>query len=96
MASNDVDFTFVKKAADLKNSNLSGADLSKANLVGADLSHANLIGADLLKANLKGAKFISVIVDKRTFIWGCEIDDKTVFRGVGLSEARIEPRLIEH
>jgi len=84
------------KAADLKNANLSGADLSEANLAGADLSHANLEGADLWKANLKGAKFISAIVDKRTFIWGCDFDEQTVFSGGGLSKARIEPRLIEH
>ena len=54
-----------------------------------------LIGAGLWKANLKGAKFISVAVDRRTFIWGCDFDEQTVFSGGGLNKARIEPRLIK-
>jgi uncharacterized protein YjbI with pentapeptide repeats len=66
------------------------------NLEKALLVRVNLESADMWKAKLKGAKFISVIVDRRTFIWGCDIDEQTVFSGVGLSEARIEPRLIEH
>jgi uncharacterized protein YjbI with pentapeptide repeats len=92
--------------ADLSHANLIGADLWKAdlkfanlleaNLKSAQLEKANLESADLWKANLKGAKFISVVVDRRTFIWGCDFDEQTVFSGGGLSKARIEPRLIEH
>ncbi len=84
------------KFANLWETNLKNAQLKKANLENAQLVKVNLEGADLWKANLKGAKFISVLVDKRTFIWGCDFDEQTVFSGGGLSKARIEPRLIEH
>ena len=62
----------------------------------AELVRVNLESADLWKANLKGAKFISAAVDRRTFIWGCDFDEQTVFSGAELSKALIEPRLIEH
>ena len=84
------------ESANLTETNLKSAQLKKANLKNAQLIRINLEGADLWKANLKGAKFISVLMDKRTFIWGCDFDERTVFRGEGLSKARIEPRLIEH
>ena len=84
------------ESANLTETNLKGAQLKKANLENAQLIRVNLEGADLWKVNLKGAKFISVAVDRKTFIWGCNIDGETVFRGPGLSRARIEPRLIEH
>ena len=83
------------KFANLSEANLKSAHLEKANLEKALLVRVNLESADLWKAKLKGAKFISVIVDKRTFIWGCDIDEQTVFSGVGLSKARIEPRLMD-
>lgn len=84
------------KFANLWEANLKSAQLEKANLENAQLVRINLESADLWKANLKGAKFISVLVDRRTFIWGCDFDEQTVFSGRGLSAARIEPRLIEH
>jgi uncharacterized protein YjbI with pentapeptide repeats len=84
------------KFANLWEANLKSAQLQKANLENAELVRINLESADLWKANLKGTKFISVVVDRRTFIWGCDFDEQTVFSGGGLSKARIEPRLIEH
>jgi len=84
------------KFAKLCEANLKGAKLEKANLENAELVRVNLESADLWKANLKGAKFISVVVDRRTFIWGCDFDEQTVFSGGELSKARIEPRLIAH
>ena len=84
------------ESANLTETNLKNAQLKKANLENARLIRINLEGADLWKANLKGAKFISVAVDRKTFIWGCNFDEQTVFRGGGLRKARIEPRLIEH
>ena len=84
------------KFANLREANLKSTKLQKANLKNAKLVGINLESADLWKANLKGAKFISVAVDRRTFIWGCDFDEQTVFSGGGLSKARIEPRLIEH
>ena len=83
------------KSTDLWNANLKGAELISANLAGADLRNVNLAGADLWKANLKGAKLIAAIVDRQTFIWGCDFDKQTVFTGKGLNLARIEPRLKE-
>ena len=84
------------KFAKLWEANLKNAKLQKANLENAELVRINLEGADLWKANLKGTKLISAVTDKRTFIWGCDFDEQTVFSGGGLSKARIEPRLIEH
>ncbi len=79
------------EGANFISANLNGADLWNANLAGADLRNVNLEGADLWKANLKGAKLIAAIVDKQTFIWGCDFDKQTVFTGKGLYLARIEP-----
>jgi uncharacterized protein YjbI with pentapeptide repeats len=83
------------KSTNLWNANLKGAELISANLVGADLRNVNLEGADLWKANLNGAKLIAAIVDKQTFIWGCDFDEQTVFTGKGLYLARIEPLMKE-
>jgi uncharacterized protein YjbI with pentapeptide repeats len=84
------------KFARLWEANLNSVILVKANLENAEFVRINLENADLWKANLKGAKFISVVVDRRTFIWGCDFDEQTVFREGELSRARIEPRLFEH
>jgi uncharacterized protein YjbI with pentapeptide repeats len=84
------------KFAKLWETNLKSAKLEKANLENAVLVRINLESADMWKANLNGAKFISVVVDKRTFIWGCDFDEQTVLSGRELSKARIEPRLFEH
>ncbi len=87
--------------ADLKYANLTQANLKSAHLVMANLENAELVGinlegADMWKADLKGAKLVSVTADRRTFIWGCNFDERTVFHGSNLSLARIEPCLIEH
>ena len=81
--------------ADLWQTNLKSTDLWNANLKGAELISASLAGADLWKANLKGAKIIAAIVDRQTFIWGCDFDNQTVFTGKDLHLARIEPRMKE-
>ena len=81
------------KFASLRQANLKSTKLEKANLQNAKLIRINLESADLWKANLKGTKFISVIVDRRTFIWGCDFDEQTVFNGKELYLAGIEPRL---
>jgi uncharacterized protein YjbI with pentapeptide repeats len=83
------------EGANFISANLEGADLWKANLEGANLRNVNLAGADLWKANLKGAKLIAAIVDRQTFIWGCDFDKQTIFIGKGLYSARIEPRMKE-
>ena len=83
------------KSTDLWNANLKGAELISANLAGADLRNVNLAGADLWQANLKGAKLTAAIVDRKTFIWGCDFDKQTVFTGKNLHLAKIEPRLKE-
>ena len=66
-----------------------------ANLEGADLTKANLNDADLWRANLKGAILVAAIVNEKTFIWGCEFDTQTDFRGVKADLARMDPRLRE-
>jgi uncharacterized protein YjbI with pentapeptide repeats len=83
------------KSTELMSASLKGSELIGANLAGADLRNVNLAGADLWKANLKGAKLIAAIVDRQTFIWGCDFDKQTVFTGEGLCLAKIEPRLKE-
>ena len=83
------------KSTELWNANLKCVELISADLAGADLRNVNLSGADLWKANLKSAKLIAAIVDRQTFIWGCEFDKQTVFTGEGLCLAKIEPRLKE-
>ena len=83
------------KSTDLWSANLKGSELISANLADADLRNVNLEGADLWKANLKGTKLIAAIVDRKTFIWGCDFDKQTVFSGKGLFLAKIEPRLKE-
>lgn len=83
------------KRAELMGANLKNAELGWANLEDADLTKANLNGADLWKANLKGAKLTTVIVNAKTFIWGCEFDKQTDFTGFGLEQARIDPLLKE-
>ena len=84
------------KSANLRQVNLKSAKLVMVNLENAELVGTNLESADLWKANLKGAKLISVTADRRTFIWGCNFDARTVFLGRSLNIARIEPCLIEH
>jgi len=81
------------KGADLWKANLKGAELDKANLEGAKLWEANLEGADLIYANLKGADFSSAVLDGKTLLWDCTINEETDFTGTGLDSARVEPRL---
>ena len=92
---NNQKVSILLEGANFFSANLEGADLCKANLAGANLRNVNLAGADLWKANLKGAKLIAAIVDRQTFIWGCDFDNQTVFTGKGLYLAKIEPRLKE-
>ena len=84
------------KSTELRSASLKGSELIGANLAGANLRNVNLAGADLWKANLKGAKLIAAIVDRQTFIWGCDFDKQTVFTGEGLRLAKIEPRMKEN
>ena len=84
------------KSAHLREVNLKNAKLEKTNLENAELLRINLEGADLWKANLIGAKLVSVVTDRRTFIWGCHFNEQTIFGGGGFGQARIEPRLLEH
>ena len=92
---NNQTVSILLEGANFIDANLAGVDLWGANLAGANLRNVNLEGADLWKANLKGTKLIAAIVDRQTFIWGCEFDKQTVFTGKGLYLARIEPSLKE-
>ena len=75
---------------------LEGARFNEGYLGGATFCRAHLEGANFDRACLDGADFSYAIVDGITFIVACTIDDKTNFTGVGLSSARIEPRIKCH
>jgi hypothetical protein len=84
------------QGAHLERAYLEGAYLEGANLQGAQMAMAQMEGALLLEAHLQGADFIFAQVDSTTFITGDPkkiIDDDTDFTGVGLSAARIDPKL---
>ncbi|MDV0443467.1 pentapeptide repeat-containing protein [Methanorbis rubei] len=88
-------------SASLKKTNLTYAelqsvDLSKAHAERADFSYAHLEGAELVGTYLQGAIFTHAFVDSETLIIGDPneiVDDDTDFTGVGLSVARIDPKL---
>lgn len=79
--------------ADLYSANLRDANLRDANLRDADLSNADLIGADLTKTNLESTTLNYAIVDGKTLIVRCKINDSTYAHGVGLDSARVEESL---
>ncbi|MHC4396202.1 MAG: pentapeptide repeat-containing protein [Planctomycetota bacterium] len=81
------------EGAELSRAHLEGADLGEADLKGAYLWQAHLEGADLSEAHLEDADFSRAIVDGGTLIWGCTVNRKTKFEGVGLDSARIYPAL---
>ena len=77
---------------------LTGAWLEETELQSAHLERANLQltrleGANLMGAYLAAAVFIGAIVDSRTLILKCVIDENTDFTMVGLDVARVEPSL---
>jgi uncharacterized protein YjbI with pentapeptide repeats len=69
---------------------LQGAGLLGANLQGANLWNSNLQGANLMAAYLQRTKFVGAIVNGSTIFLGCEIDENTDFRDMGLENVRIE------
>jgi len=81
------------EGADLMGAHLKGAKLGAAHLKGADLIGAHLEGANLFHAHLEGAELTAAVVDGETLLWGCTIDRKTDFTGVGLASARVQPAL---
>ena len=70
--------------------------ISKKDMSYCDLSNTGLEGVTIENTILKGANFRFARVDGTTLITGDPdkiIDDDTDFTGVGLSEARIDPKL---
>ena len=70
--------------------------ISNEDMSNRDLSHTGLEGVTIENTNLKGTNFRFARVDGSTLITGDPdkiIDDDTDFTGVGLSEARIDPKL---
>ena len=80
-------------AAQFMAGHLEGANFEDAYLKCSDFREAHLEGAFFVGARLEGADFSYSLVDGKTLIFDCTIDDKTNFTGVGLSSARIEPRI---
>ncbi|MHC4983860.1 MAG: ion channel, partial [Planctomycetota bacterium] len=70
-----------------------GAAFREAHLEGADLFEAHLEGAGLRDAHLEGADFERAVVDGATVVWTKYADKDTMFTGVGLDAARVEPGL---
>lgn len=84
------------RETDLKDAELQNASLSNVHAEGADFSYAHLEGTVLSDVYLHGANFTHAIVDSTTLITGDPnkiVNDDTDFTGVGLSEARIDPKL---
>ena len=86
------------QGADLEGAKLQGtvfweANLRETYLQGAKLMRTNLRGAEFGGAKLQKADFSRAIVDGETLIWRCEVDEKTMFEGVGLGSARIYPEV---
>ena len=77
-------------AARLQDCQLRGADLR-----GASLSAANLSSAGFYETDLRDANFRNALVDGGTLIWTDKVSDRTLFEGVGLDSARVEPALRE-
>ena len=95
-------------AAKLRNANLFRSKMQRANLFCANLQNAHLSAAQLQNACLGDTKMQMAdlvgtylqntdatysMVDGSTLLFGCKIDKNTDFSGVGLGDARIEPRL---
>lgn len=86
----------VLRNADLTNANLWQADLENAIFWYSILEGTSIAGDDKgLKANLKSTDFTGAIVNGKTIIQACDIDEKTNFTTVGLDSARIEPALLD-
>lgn len=81
------------EGANLRNARMEGANLWAAHLEGAVLWSACLNGAVLWWTFLKDANFEAASVDGETLIWDCKFDRSTLFYGVGLRSARVEPKL---
>jgi len=81
------------EGAELTGAHLESADFTGAHLESAELTSANLEGARFWGTNLKGAKFKMSVLDGKTLLWICDIDEETDFTGTGLESARVEPRL---
>ena len=73
---------------------LEGAELQSAHLEKAQLPLTQLEGANMLGAYIEKAVFIGAMVDAKTLILKCRIDEKTDFTLVGLDNARVEPSLL--
>ena len=79
--------------ATLREANLSGVKLAYASLANASLNWAELNGIELYSANIEGTNLDYAIVDGRTLMADCKINDSTYAHGVGLDSARIEESL---
>ena len=82
--------------AKLVRADLHSSDMRRADLSGADVSNADIRGVILREANLNGLVAEAAAVDGGTIIWGCDVDVRTDFTGVGLDSARIDPALRSH
>jgi uncharacterized protein YjbI with pentapeptide repeats len=76
--------------ADLRRAHLDHANLCYTHLEGANLKYAHLERAFLVESHLENSNFEQAIVNGSTLFWGCHVNRKTNFRGVGLDSVRID------
>ncbi len=82
------------KGACLRFASFEGQDLSGINFEDVNAQGANFKGTYLGGNCLKGADFSYVMLDGKTMIQDCSVDDQTNFASVGLDSARIELSLL--
>ena len=91
-----ITWDILKSAKNLTSTKFPEITISNSDMSNRDFSGVSLIGVSIQNTNLKGAVFRMAHVDNSTLITGDPdkiIDDNTDFTGVGLSEARIDPKL---
>lgn len=82
------------RAADLSDVILWEVDLENAIFLFSHLEGVQISGEEKKKPNLKNTDFTGAMVNGKTIIQYCDINEKTNFTTVGLDSARIEPELL--
>ena len=77
--------------AKLRRADLEVALFYDANLKAADISNAKLEAAEFWRTELQGTNLSRATVDGGTLIWECKVNRNTIFSGVPLEVARIDP-----
>ncbi len=79
--------------AKLYRANFEGAEIRNSELLFCDSDEANLKSVGIYASKLHGTNFSFSLVDENTIIRLCQYDNRTLFTGVALTTARIDPDL---